>query len=138
MRISDLRPSQLRNMKVFNLLLEYAGWEDVEEVEKRLDSGESVEVIAQQMTCFQGMVLEARLHGFRNCILLDVLDTDSGKQAEIQLYFTEQPDRLLEWLTSHAAILNLQNYAQCLADVAPHCERILVEAESLVYEIHLS
>ncbi len=138
MRISDLTSNQLRNVKIFNLLLEYAGWEDIEEVEKRLMLGEALDSIGQRLMWTTGFVLEARMHAYLNCMMLDVLEVESGKQAEIQLFFQDKPDRILEWLMAEASSMNLQNYAQLLAAIAPACERILVEAESLVYEIHLS
>ncbi|MEO0473899.1 MAG: hypothetical protein AAF206_30095, partial [Bacteroidota bacterium] len=70
MRKSDLSPTQLRDLNVFNLVLECEGWADYKETEVRFDAGEMVNPEGFRVMHGPQAVLYARYHAPVNMISL--------------------------------------------------------------------
>ena len=62
MRKAELTSTQLRDLRVFNLILDHNDWIDLNDTEKRMDMGENVNPEGLRETYSAHVVLQARFH----------------------------------------------------------------------------
>ncbi|MEM6264332.1 MAG: hypothetical protein AAGI38_17595 [Bacteroidota bacterium] len=136
MRKEDLTSQQIRDLNIFNLLLECDGWVDDEDVENRLDQGEDVNPEGVR-NCANGKArLLARYHAPVSMISLRISDLLSKEKVQFHFLFDDRPERILEWLVQHSDELSMENYPEVLKEANGRCEMILLEvSESEIYEV---
>ncbi|MEM7659269.1 MAG: hypothetical protein AAF399_24320 [Bacteroidota bacterium] len=136
MKKSQLSNTQLRDVNVFNLLLEYNGWDDCEDTEYRLDSGEHITPEGCRTYTKSGVILESKFHAPVNMISLAIIDAMADETVQFHFLFEDRPERILEWITEIQADLTLQNYPELLKTTKDRCEMILLEvSETEIYEV---
>ena len=136
MRKTELSPTQIRDLSVFNLLLEHHGWVDHMDTEKRLDAGEMVNPEGLRETYGSQLVLQARFHAPVNMISLRITDTLLDDKVQFHFLFDDRPERILEWMVSVCDELNLDTYPELLKKAEGKCEMILLEvSDTEIYEV---
>ncbi|MEM7368251.1 MAG: hypothetical protein AAF587_06580 [Bacteroidota bacterium] len=136
MRKSDLSTVQLRDLNVFNLLLEHHGWSDDENLEFRLDSGEKVTPEGFRAINHGGIGLEARYHAPVNMISLKIIDQLYEDKVQFHFLFDDRPERILEWIADISGQLSLESYPELLKQADGKCEMILLEvSDTEIYEV---
>lgn len=136
MQKSDLSKEQLRDLNVFNLILEHHGWTDDEELEALLDAGEVVTPEGYRATSQRGVLLEARYHAPVNMISLQISDQLGGENVQFHFLFDNKPERILEWITQIYEDLTLDTYPEILKQADGKCEMILLEvSDTEIYEV---
>ncbi|MEL6673442.1 MAG: hypothetical protein AAFR61_14655 [Bacteroidota bacterium] len=136
MRKAELTTSQLRDLNVFNLLLEQHNWIDVEDTEKRLDQGEVVNPEGFREIYNQNVSLQARFHAPVNMISLRITDTQLEERVQFHFLFDNRPERILEWIVSICDELSLDSYPELLKLANGKCEMILLEvSDTEIYEV---
>ncbi|RMG58786.1 MAG: hypothetical protein D6722_23165 [Bacteroidetes bacterium] len=136
MRKSELSQTQLRDLNVFNLLLEYNGWVDERDTEKRMDAGESMN--PEGMRAFYGprQYLQMRFHAPINMMSLFLEDQQQDETIQVHFLFDSQPERILEWMIQVANDFSLDTYPDLLREADGRCEMILLEvSETEIYEV---
>lgn len=136
MRKADLTATQLRDLNLFNLILECDGWVDQYETEKRLDAGELVNPEGSRAAHGEGTILQARFHAPVNMISLRITDLSREDKVQFHFLFDNRPERILEWLIEIRDELNLDSYPDLLKEANGRCEMILLEvSETEIYEV---
>lgn len=136
MRKADLTETQLRDLNLFNLILECDGWADQYDTEKRLDAGELVNPEGVRVAYGEGTVLQARYHAPVNMISLKITDLNRDDKVQFHFLFDNRPERILEWLVEVKGSLNFESYPQLLKEADGKCEMILLEvSETEIYEV---
>ncbi|MEL7340242.1 MAG: hypothetical protein AAGM67_07135 [Bacteroidota bacterium] len=136
MRKADLTETQLRDVNLFNLILECDGWNDQYDTEKRLDAGELVNPEGVRVTYGEGTVLQARYHAPVNMISLRITDLNRDDKVQFHFLFDNRPERILEWLVEVKGELNFDTYPEMLKEADGKCEMILLEvSETEIYEV---
>ena len=136
MRKAELSPTQLRDLSVFNLLLEHHGWVDQLDTEKRLDAGEMVNPEGLRETYGSQLILQARFHAPVNMISLRITDTMLDEKVQFHFLFDDKPERILEWMVAVCDELNLDTYPELLKKAEGKCEMILLEvSDTEIYEV---
>ncbi|MDX2283607.1 MAG: hypothetical protein NW241_05565 [Bacteroidia bacterium] len=136
MRKSELSAAQLRDLNIFNLILECNGWEDPYDTEPRFDAGEMVN--PEGFRCYRNrdVSLQARFHA--PVSMISVLMTDFANTDRVQFHFLFEgrPERILEWLAASAPALDLESYPDLLRKAENRCEMILLEvSDTEIYEV---
>lgn len=133
---SELNPAQLRDIKVFNLILECDGWEDQFETEKKLDAGEMVNPEGLRTIQEAFVTLQARFHAPVNMISLRIIDRFLDDRVQFHFLFDDTPERILEWIVSVRPSLTLDSYPELLKQADGKCEMILLEvSDTEIYEV---
>lgn len=136
MRKAELTPSQLRDLRVFNLILDHHDWVDLNDTEKRLDAGENVNPEGLRETYSAQVVLQARFHAPVNMISLRIIDTKFDERVQFHFLFDDKPERILEWMIDVSDVLNLETYPNLLKKADGKCEMILLEvSDTEIYEV---
>ena len=136
MRKSDLSKEQLRDLNIFNLLLEHHGWTDDEDLEELLDAGELVTPEGYRGISNRGVLLEARYHAPVNMISLRITDRLQEEKVQFHFLFDKQPERILEWITTVSGELSMDTYPELLKQADGRCEMILLEvSDTEIYEV---
>ena len=136
MRKGDLNATQLRDINVFNLILDCDGWVDQGETEKRFDAGEQVNPEGLRVIVRNNTRIQARFHAPVNMISLRITDIYRNENVQFHFLFDNRPERILEWLTSAKNELTLETYPDKLKDANGCCEMILLEvSDTEIYEV---
>ncbi len=136
MRKAELTKTQLRDLNVFNLILEYQGWADQQEIEKRLDAGELVNPEGIRVKSGQNAMLQARFHAPVNMISLRITDLSSDEKVQFHFLYDDRPERILEWISEIGDQLSLDTYPDLLKQADDKCEMILLEvSDTEIYEV---
>jgi|GEM_PF-2594332 len=136
MRKTELSEIQLRDLNIFNLLLEFHGWEDYQNTEKRMDQDTDMNPEGSRTLCNGVAVLEVKLHIPVNMISLRISDIYARERVQFHFLYDTQPEYLLEWLTSCGTDLSLETYPELLKDAVGKCEMILLEiSDTEIYEV---
>lgn len=136
MRKSELSENQVRDLGVFNLILDCNGWADQNNTEKKLDSGLNVNPEGYRVISGDNTILQARFHAPVNMISLSITDLYLEEKVQFHFLFDNQPERVLEWLVSISDQLNMDTYPDLLKHADGKCEMILLEvSESEIYEV---
>lgn len=136
MRKADLTATQLRDLSMFNLILECDGWIDQFDTEKQFDAGELVNPEGLRVAHDRGITLMARFHAPVNMISLRITDVNQEDKVQFHFLFDNRPERILEWLVEVRASLNLESYPELLKEADGRCEMILLEvSETEIYEV---
>lgn len=136
MRKAELTKTQLRDLQIFNLILESNGWMDQEEVEQRLDAGELVNPEGVRIINGRHAVLQARFHAPVNMISLRITDVFLEEKVQFHFLYDERPERILEWMIAISDALSLDNYPELLKQADGKCEMILLEvSDTEIYEV---
>jgi len=131
-----MNPSQLRDLQVFNLLLEHHGWEDPGQTEQRLEQGEDLKPEGARVIRNHSLTLLCRFHAPVNMISLSLIDLLSREKVQFHFLYTEEPERILEWIVGVSDNLDLDNYSQIVKKSQVDCDMILLEiSESEIYEV---
>ena len=132
----ELSKTQLRDLNIFNLLLESDGWEDHDGHEQQMDAGEEVHPEGKR-TIFNGKSwLEACFHAPINMISLKISEYLSSEAVQFHFFFDSHPERLLEWLIQFRPKLSLDSYPSFLKNATLQCEMTLMEISgSGFYEV---
>ncbi len=139
MRKCDLSTDQLLHLNIFNLILEFAGWDDLHDTEKRFDAGQMVTPEGNRCLESEGNRLEARFHAPINMITLRVTDTRRNRVAVMHFLFDKSPERILEWIRDQGPTLAVDNYERLLASAEGRCELTLIETpEAESFEVRPS
>ncbi len=133
---SDLTHTQLKDLGLFNLILECDGWADTEEHEKRLDLGENVKPEGMRVTSNGQAMLEAQFHAPLNMISLRITDVNKADKILFHFMYDNHPERILEWLVDQRPQLCLETYPEAFMGLDGKCEMILLEiAHDEIYEV---
>jgi hypothetical protein len=136
MRKADLTATQLRDVNMFNLILECDNWVDQFDTEKKLDAGELVNPEGLRATHQNGVSLIARFHAPVNMISLRIKDLYQEDEVQFHFLFDNRPERILEWLAEVKNDLNLETYPELLKEADGRCEMILLEvSDTEIYEV---
>ncbi|GAB4419292.1 MAG: hypothetical protein OHK0039_31530 [Bacteroidia bacterium] len=136
MRKSELTSNQLRDLNIFNLILEHYGWRDEQETEKRMDTGEACNPEGMRAYVNRYHYLQARFHGPINMISLYMEDMQQHDTVQMHFLFDKQPERILEWIGQVGESLSMDNYSGMIREADDRCEMILLEvSETEIYEV---
>lgn len=136
MRKAELTPTQLRDLSVFNLLLDHHGWVDQFDTEKRLDAGEMVNPEGLRETYGAQITIQARFHAPVNMISLRITDSYTDEKVQFHFLFDDKPERILEWMVEVCGELNMDSYPELLKLADGKCEMILLEvSDTEIYEV---
>ncbi len=136
MRKSELTEHQLRDLRVFNLILDYNGWADQNNTEKKMDSGLNVNPEGYRVISGDNTILQAKFHAPVNMISLSITDLYLEEKVQFHFLFDNSPERILEWLVSISDQLNMDTYPDLLKHADGKCEMILLEvSDSEIYEV---
>lgn len=136
MRKADLTATQLRDLSLFNLILDCDGWMDQLDTEKRFDAGELVNPEGLRVAHGQGITLLARFHAPVNMISLRITDIHKDERVQFHFLFDNRPERILEWLVEVKTKITLETYPALLKEADGRCEMILLEvSETEIYEV---
>lgn len=136
MRKAELTPTQLRDVNIFNLILDYHGWADFENTEKRFDANELVNPEGYRVTHHHHTTLEVRYHAPVNMISLKINDINLDDEVQFHFLFDDRPERILEWMVEVSDSLNLETYPELLKEADGKCEMILLEvSDTEIYEV---
>ncbi|WNJ20404.1 hypothetical protein [Pontibacter sp. G13] len=136
MRLHELSDQQKRDLDVFHLLLEFHGWDDPENTEHRLSTGQDVTPEGYRSLLLTSTRLEARFHAPVNMISISLTDLKSEDRIKIHFLFDKQPERVLEWIAEMTVHMNLNNYQDQLKGANGTCEMILLEvSDTEIYEV---
>lgn len=136
MRKAELTETQLRDLNIFNLILEYQGWTDQQGIEKRFDAGEMVNPEGIRVKSGNNVILQARFHAPVNMISLRITDTYLDEKVQFHFLYDTKPERILEWIVDISDELALDNYPELLKQANGKCEMILLEvSDTEIYEV---
>ncbi len=136
MHFFDLNETQVRDLNLFNLILEAHGWHDSDETEKRILAGENQCPEGKQTIVHGTSCLEAQFHAPLNMITLQIKDIIDHDRIRFYFFYDEKVERILEWLAAVSERLNMDSYIECLKEVFGKCEMILLElAKDEIYEV---
>lgn len=136
MRKAELTSTQLRDLRVFNLILDHNDWIDLNDTEKKMDMGENVNPEGLRETYSAHVVLQARFHAPVNMISLRIMDTKFDERVQFHFLFDDRPERILEWMVEVSDELNLETYPEMLKLADGKCEMILLEvSDTEIYEV---
>ncbi|RMG23364.1 MAG: hypothetical protein D6730_14600 [Bacteroidetes bacterium] len=136
MRKAELTELQLRDLNVFNLILECHGWIDQQGIEKKLDAGELVNPEGIRVKSGKNAILQARFHAPVNMISLRITDLYLDEKVQFHFLYDEKPERILEWMTEISDDLSLETYPELLKQANGKCEMILLEvSDTEIYEV---
>jgi hypothetical protein len=136
MRYIDLTEDQQRDLNIFNLILEYHDWVDLDECERRMDHGDSVSPEGRRLLCNGDAILDAQFHAPLNMISLQITDLQSFEKVRFHFMFDEKPERLLEWLAEACQTLSFETYPEWLKGTEGKCEMILLDlGKNELYEL---
>ncbi|RMG69735.1 MAG: hypothetical protein D6722_09645 [Bacteroidetes bacterium] len=123
---TNLSPQEKQQLDLFNLLLEYHGWEDLQQIEWRLDHGQKVPVLGMRTYRSSQGYLEARFHAGIAMISIDI--STGGSPARLHCAFGHNPLPLLEFITQQADNL-LAELDASLGPLSDTCLEVLQENE---------
>lgn len=136
MRKQDLTTTQLRDLRIFNLIMEHYGWDDDEGIEALFEAGEKVSPEGQMARAFGHHELEVQFHAPVRMISLRITDLFVEDQVQFHFLYETKPETLLEWLVAHAEELTLDSYPDLLKQAESLCAMILMEvSDSEIYEV---
>lgn len=136
MRKGDLNSTQLRDINVFNLILDCDGWVDQYDTEKKFDSGELVNPEGLRIAIQNNIRLQVRFHAPVNMISLRITDIYKNDNIQFHFLFDNRPERILEWLVAVKNELNFESYPEKLKEADGRCEMILLEvSDTEIYEV---
>ena len=136
MRKVEMTKPQLRDLNIFNLILESNGWVDQDDIEKRLDNGETVNPEGLRMISGQSAILQARFHAPVNMISLRITDLLIDERVQFHFLYDDRPERILEWIVSVTDQLSMDTYPDLLKTANGRCEMILLEvSDTEIYEV---
>lgn len=121
-------PPAQRAIRMFNLILDAHGWEDVEQTEYRLDHGCAVYPHATRSSYNSTCELEATMHTQVNMVSLS-LTPFASHQPSIRLHFLykEDPVSILEQMIAAQSWLQPGLYFRFAMQLRYICEDVLVE-----------
>ena len=132
----NLTNTQLKDLGLFNLILECDGWADTEEHEKRLDRGENVKPEGRRVRSNGQAILEAQFHAPLNMISLRINDVNKADQVLFHFMYDTRPERILEWLVENSQTLCMETYPESFMRLDGKCEMILLEvSKNEIYEV---
>ncbi len=136
MRKKDLTSTQLRDLSIFYVILEYHGWEDQEGIEDAFDADEKVSPEGQ-LSCHIGHTeLRAQFHAPVRMISLRITDVILEDQVQFHFLYESNPESLLKWICDYAEELSLDTYPERLKDAEKLCAMILMEvSDQEIYEV---
>lgn len=130
-----MSPNQLRDLNIFNLILEVYGWDDPSDTEKRLEAGEEVNPEGFRVWRGAHTTLQVRFNSPVNVINLAMTDHLCQERLQFHFFFNEKPERVLEWVVAAAPNLTAETYPDWLNQTEGLCDVILLEiSESEIYE----
>lgn len=136
MRQSELTPTQARDWRLFNLILETYGWDDFDDTEWKMDQGEICTPEGYRSRRNGCSVLEVRYHAPVNMISLRVTDNSSQDNIQLHFLYDDRPERILEWIVAQQEQLDLDSYSDLLKHAQQQCEMILLEKSDMeIYEV---
>ncbi|MEZ4776061.1 MAG: hypothetical protein R3D00_22990 [Bacteroidia bacterium] len=136
MRKAELTPTQLRDLNIFNLILESNGWADYDDTERRFDANQMTNPEGYRIVHHQNTTLEARFHSPVNMISLRISDVFLEDEVQFHFLFDEKPERILEWMVQVNNDLSLDTYPELLKRADGKCEMILLEvSDTEIYEV---
>jgi len=136
MRQSEFNPTQARDWRLFNLILETYGWDDFDDTEWRMDQGEICTPEGYRSRRNGYSILEVRYHAPVNMISLRVTDTSSQDNIQLHFLYDDRPERILEWIVAQQEHLDLDSYSSLLKNAQQQCEMILLEKSDMeIYEV---
>lgn len=136
MRKSELSQTQLRDLNVFNLLLEHHGWADERDTERRMDAGEAMNPEGMRGFYAPKHYLQLRFHAPINMMSLFLEDQQQDETIQVHFLFDDKPERIIEWLARVADDFSLETYPDLLREADGRCEMILLEvSETEIYEV---
>jgi hypothetical protein len=136
MRQSEFNTTQARDWRLFNLILESYGWDDIDGTEGRMDQGEICTPEGYRSRRNGHALLETRFHAPVNMISLRVTDTLSQDNVQLHFLYDDQPERILEWIAAQQDAIDLDSYQHLLKSAQQQCEMILLEKSDMeIYEV---
>ncbi len=136
MKKIDLNASQLRDINLFNMILECYGWEDLDDVEGKLEEGQMVNPEGSRVLRNTHTLLHAKFHAPVNMISLLINDRINQESVQFHFLYDLAPERILEWIATTGEELTLEKYPELLKGASGKCEMILLEvSDSEIYEV---
>lgn len=136
MKLTQLSETQVKQVNLFNLILECDGWVDEDSVEGRLQEGQDVSPEGKMSIRTDHVILESQLHIPVQMISLSITDRVLKHKVDIFFFYDENPEWVLEWMVSARDQLNLDNFQQLLERNLNICRTILL-AETTAESIEL-
>ncbi|MEM9985890.1 MAG: hypothetical protein AAF804_12440 [Bacteroidota bacterium] len=136
MKLNEMTQSQIQDWKMFHLILEAWGWEDVEDSENRLEGGEMLKPEASRLMIHSWATLEARYHAPVNMVSLRIGETTGEDTLQAHFLFDNEPQRILEWIADHGPQMSLESFEEDIRSAEGSCEMILFERSNMeIYEV---
>lgn len=131
MRKTDLNSDQLRDLGVFHVILEAAGWKDEDGVEALFDRGESVSPEGERFKYLNSrLAIYAQFHAPVRMISLIPRDVHTGEeQVGVHILYTTYPAAILELIVSAVDASTPETFlTNILNDVepSPDCQILLI------------
>ncbi|MEO0899027.1 MAG: hypothetical protein AAFY71_21625 [Bacteroidota bacterium] len=127
--------TQLRDLQMFNMILECHGWADPSYTEEKLESGQSVKPEGLQVFRNDRAHLIAKFHAPINMIDLSILDNKRKSSVHFHFIYDQAPEKLLDWMVGIAAELDMESFSALIRGAEGKCDMILMEkSEKEIYE----